>query len=226
MDDVRNIERGQWAGTKTSGSWRTIGPPRSHVSNEEGGRKRPPLSQTHQAYISILTRYYISMNNIEWIFLDLGWTLVDEIQAHRARLEVVRERLEGFGHCYSVDELMTLCEQAATDFAPSPFRGMLARLDLSEDQIRTLADSVRYEHENEVLYPGVSGASQASLSWPIQARRHCQPIRGYRGSGLRDGASGTLSLLFSRPLNLASPSPIPGYSGRPFPWPGAPPRTH
>ena len=95
------------------------------------------------------------MNNIEWIFLDLGWTLVDETQAHRARLEVVRERLAGFGRCYSVDELMRLCEQAATDFAPSPFRGMIGQLNLDPEQLRTVERSVRYEHENEVLYPGV-----------------------------------------------------------------------
>ena len=103
------------------------------------------------------------MNNIEWIFLDLGWTLVDETRAHRARLEGVRERLARFGLRHSVDELMSMCEHAATDFAPSPFsdfapspfRGMLADLDLSDDRIRTVERSVRYEHENEILYPGV-----------------------------------------------------------------------
>ena len=39
-------------------------------------------------HLSILTRIYIPMNNIEWIFLDLGWTLVDETRAHRKRLDV------------------------------------------------------------------------------------------------------------------------------------------
>ncbi len=95
------------------------------------------------------------MNNIEWIFLDLGWTLVDETRAHRERFKDVCERLAGFGLCHSVDELMAMYEQAATDFAPSPFRGMLARLNLSEEQLRAVASSVRYEHENEILYPGV-----------------------------------------------------------------------
>ncbi len=95
------------------------------------------------------------MNNIEWIFLDLGWTLVDETLAHRRRFEGVRERIGGFGLRYSVDELMAMYEHAATDFAPSPFRGMLARLNLSEEQLRAVASSVRYEHENEILYPGV-----------------------------------------------------------------------
>ena len=95
------------------------------------------------------------MENIEWIFLDLGWTLVDETRAHRARLKGVCERMEGLGLRHSVDELISMCEQAATDFAPSPFRGMLARLDLPDERICTVERSVRCEHENEVLYPGV-----------------------------------------------------------------------
>lgn len=95
------------------------------------------------------------MTNVEWVFLDLGWTLVDETRAHRARLKGVCELLAGFGLCHSVDELMRLCEQAATDFAPSPFRGMLARLDLTEDQRGAVASAVRYAKELEVLYPGV-----------------------------------------------------------------------
>ena len=95
------------------------------------------------------------MNNIEWIFLDLGWTLVDETLAHRARIKGVREHIAGFGLQYSVDELMRLCEQAATNFAPSPFRGMIGQLNLDPEQLRTVERSVRYEHENEVLYPGV-----------------------------------------------------------------------
>lgn len=95
------------------------------------------------------------MTNIEWIFLDLGWTLVDETRAHRARLRGVCERVRGYGMRHSVDELMRMCEQAATNFAPSPFRAMLARLDLAEEQRRAIASAVRYAKELEVLYPGV-----------------------------------------------------------------------
>ena len=50
---------------------------------------------------------------------------------------------------------MSMCEQAATGFAPSPFRGMLARLNLTEEQLRIVSSSVRYENDHEVLYPGV-----------------------------------------------------------------------
>ena len=95
------------------------------------------------------------MTNIEWIFLDLGWTLVDETRAHRARLKGVCERVRKFGLSHSVDDLMRLCEQAATDFASSPFRDMLARLDLTEEERRAVASAVRYAKELEVLYPCV-----------------------------------------------------------------------
>ncbi len=95
------------------------------------------------------------MSNRKWIFLDLGWTLVDETEAHRARLDVTQDHLARLGLHHSVDELMQMREHAATRFSASPFQGMLARLGLSGDDIGTLMDSVRYVKENEVLYPGV-----------------------------------------------------------------------
>ena len=91
----------------------------------------------------------------KWIFFDLGWTLVDETEAHRSRLEETRALLADFGKRYSVDQLMALCEESASAFAPSPFHGMLARLDLSDNQVATIRSSVRYGKENERLYPGV-----------------------------------------------------------------------
>ena len=95
------------------------------------------------------------MTNIEWIFLDLGWTLVDETRAHRGRLRGVCERVRAFGLSHSVDDLMRLCEQAATEFAPRPFRGMLDRLNLTGEQRHAVASAVRYEKRHEELYPCV-----------------------------------------------------------------------
>ena len=91
----------------------------------------------------------------KWIFFDLGWTLVDETGAHRARLEQTRDHLASWGHAYSVEELIGLCERAATRFAPSPFRGMLANLGLPADQVKVVTQSARYPKKLEVLYPGV-----------------------------------------------------------------------
>ena len=82
------------------------------------------------------------MTNLEWIFFDLGWTLVDETKAHRARLDSTQRYLAEFGRVHSVDELMRMCERAATDLAPSPFRGMLARLNLPDERVATILHSV------------------------------------------------------------------------------------
>ena len=95
------------------------------------------------------------MKRLRWIFFDLDWTLVDETEAHRARLHATRRQLAQFGRQHTANELLDMCERAATEFAPSPFRGMLTRLNLSHDQFATVVDSVRYVKENEVLYPDV-----------------------------------------------------------------------
>ena len=73
-----------WQERKRTGR-RTRSVNQYHTSAMKNGeRKRPPSSQSHQACISIPTSQFAPMNNIEWIFLDLGWTLVDETLAHRA----------------------------------------------------------------------------------------------------------------------------------------------
>jgi len=94
-------------------------------------------------------------NSVKWVFLDLGETLVDETEAHRHRLRATQDHLQQNGHRYSVDELIRMCEEAATEFAPSPFLGMLSRIGLSEDQIASISASARFEKEKEALYAGV-----------------------------------------------------------------------
>ena len=48
-----------------------------------------------------------------------------------------------------------MCEQAASGFVSSPFRGMLDLLGISDDQKAALMASAPYLKESEVLYPGV-----------------------------------------------------------------------
>jgi hypothetical protein len=55
--------------------------------------------------------------NLKWVFFDLGWALVDEAEAHRSRLAETSTILAGFGKQYSVDQLFSLTEQAASNFA-------------------------------------------------------------------------------------------------------------
>ena len=73
----------------------------------------------------VIVQELLNTMNSKWIFFDIGWMLLDETYAHRARLAETRAVLAGLGPQYSVEQLMALCGQAATDFAPSPFHGTL-----------------------------------------------------------------------------------------------------
>lgn len=147
------------------------------------------------------------MTKFEWIFLDLGWTLVDETRAHRARLEGVCERVRTYGLSHSVDDLMRICEQSATDFAPSPFRGMLERMDLSEEQRRAVASAVRYEKSHEELYPDVSEMLETlsrRFKLGIIANQSEGTVKRLSEWGIREHFSVVLA---SAELGLSKPDP-------------------
>ena len=97
------------------------------------------------------------MRDLKWIFFDLGWTLFDETPSHRDRLRGLMGVLGRFGCRMDVDELLQLCEKAATGFWPSPFLGMLTNLGLTGDQLAAARSAARYDHSHEVFYPGVPG---------------------------------------------------------------------
>jgi FMN phosphatase YigB (HAD superfamily) len=44
------------------------------------------------------------MQDVRWLFFDLGYTLVDEEAAHEGRLQRLVEGLAHHGRRYSVDE--------------------------------------------------------------------------------------------------------------------------
>ena len=143
----------------------------------------------------------------KWIFFDIGWTLVDETEAHRARLAETRALLAGFGQPYSVEQLMALCVQAATDFAPSPFHGMLASLGLSDAQLVEVRRSVRYAKAEERLYPGVPGLL-ASLSRQYKFGVIANQTEGTEKRLAKWGIRGHFSLIFaSTELGLSKPDP-------------------
>ena len=147
------------------------------------------------------------MTNIDWIFFDLGWTLVDETEAHRARLDSTQHYLAEFGRVHSVDELMQMCERAATDFALSPFRGMLARLNLSEERVATILSSLHYPKDYEVLYAGVHEVL-AKLSEHFKIGIIANQSNGTENRLTRWGIRSYFSsVLASAELGLAKPDP-------------------
>jgi HAD superfamily hydrolase (TIGR01549 family) len=143
----------------------------------------------------------------KWIFFDLGWTLVDETEAHRIRLAETSSLLAEFGKQYSVDQLMALCKEAATDFAPSPFHGVLARLGLSDAQLASVKGAVRYAKEKERLYRGVPElltSLSARFRLGVIANQSKGTEERLAGWGIREH----FSLVFaSSELGLSKPDP-------------------
>ena len=87
-----------------------------------------------------------------WIFFDLGWTLIDETDAHLERFG----RLRPLGPPYSEvrdAEYLELCVAHSTHFAPSPFLATLRTLDPAGWE--SAKRHATYSHASERLYPGV-----------------------------------------------------------------------
>jgi HAD superfamily hydrolase (TIGR01549 family) len=92
------------------------------------------------------------MHENRWVFFDLGWTLVDETDAHLERFG----RLRSLGPPYSGvhdAEYLDLCEAHSTHFAPSPFLATLRTLDPAGWE--SAKDHATYSHVWERLYPEV-----------------------------------------------------------------------
>ncbi len=90
---------------------------------------------------------------IRWLFLDMGWTLVDETRAHRYRWQTVSELLRQWNRRLSEAELASQAEWAATRFEQSPFRAVVDALGLPGHHYQTLMNTAVYPKEREELYP-------------------------------------------------------------------------
>lgn len=87
-----------------------------------------------------------------WVFFDLGWTLIDETEAHLERLE----RLRRLGSPYSElrdAEYLRLCEFHSSRFVPSAFLAALQELD--PDGWESAHTRATYSAASERLYPEV-----------------------------------------------------------------------
>ncbi len=144
----------------------------------------------------------------KWLFFDLGWTLIDETNAHRARCQLTVELLEGHGvHC-AVDELWQLLERAATDFAASPFFATItSRLGLPEALVQAIRRDIAYDHGRERLYPGVEallGRLSKSHRLGVIANQSTGTEERLRRLGIRDAFSVVAA---SAELGIAKPDP-------------------
>jgi HAD superfamily hydrolase (TIGR01509 family) len=92
------------------------------------------------------------MTESRWIFFDLGWTLVDETNAHLERLRNLRSavpRLASVGDA----EFLRMCEEQASRFAASPFLAALQSVD--PEAFESARPGAWYDHRRECLFAGV-----------------------------------------------------------------------
>lgn len=92
---------------------------------------------------------------VEWIFFDLGSTLLDETKCLMARFTRAAALAADFGVDVAPRDLWHWGEQAYSAFSPSPFRAALARTPLTKDQQNAVYHSSPYVSAGEELYAGV-----------------------------------------------------------------------
>jgi phosphoglycolate phosphatase-like HAD superfamily hydrolase len=64
----------------------------------------------------------------EFLYFDVGWTLVDEGPAHEVRARAAVEQLKGVGVSITASEFLDQCRQCGALDGASPFRTTLQRL--------------------------------------------------------------------------------------------------
>lgn len=95
----------------------------------------------------------MSLTGIRWVFLDLGWTLINEAKAHLERCEKTVRALFALRKPVTVEALIEECDKAAAAFAPSPYWGALQALGISTEEQNMLREQAPYPKDLEELYP-------------------------------------------------------------------------
>ena len=84
------------------------------------------------------------IKNIEWVFFDLGYTLINEDGAAFGRLQQVCDSLEELDVKTTVADLARGLEEASERFDPSPFASVLSKLVPDpEHQTRTAPSQLK-----------------------------------------------------------------------------------
>jgi HAD superfamily hydrolase (TIGR01549 family) len=139
-----------------------------------------------------------------WIFFDLGWTLVDETEAHLARLRRLRAIAPQYADV-SDERFLQLCEHHASQFASSPFQEALRSLD--PEDWTSASQLVSYEHSSEHLFsavPALLGRLSTTHQLGILANQSAGTARRLQEFGIADFFS---LIVPSTEIGLAKPDP-------------------
>ena len=90
---------------------------------------------------------------IKWVFIDIGYTLVDEDDAVWDRIVQIQGVLEDAGIPVTCEEIRAILQEAATEQARSPIARAIAKLTDSEELRGRLKAGVTWRRDLEKPYP-------------------------------------------------------------------------
>ena len=91
--------------------------------------------------------------DIKWVFIDIGYTLVNEDDAVEDRILQFQGVLEDSGTSVSCEEIRAILQEAATEQARSPISRAIAKLTDSEELRGRLKAGVTWRRDLEKPYP-------------------------------------------------------------------------
>jgi len=92
------------------------------------------------------------MNDVRWLFFDLGNTLINEAAAWDRRLRLLVEALERHGRRCSIEEAQAALATAAAEFAPRFIIRAIEKLVDDEKCRRSVLAAASYRKELELPY--------------------------------------------------------------------------
>ena len=101
------------------------------------------------------------MNDVRWLFFDLGNTLINEAEGWECRLRLVVEALARHGRRCSIDEARAALAAAAAEFAPRLITRAIEKLVEDEKCRRSVLAAARYRKELEMPYSAAEAVLRA-----------------------------------------------------------------
>lgn len=145
---------------------------------------------------------------IQWIFFDVGYTLLDETPAWRDRFEAMAAFLARNGWNVAADAIFTRYEQCCAAFAPTQWKAVVsAYLTDPQGVADYMATCKPWRHDLERPYPGVK-AMLAELSEHFRLGIIANQSLGTRERMARHGLLEHLSLVVgSAEAGVVKPDP-------------------
>lgn len=102
----------------------------------------------------------MNIKHCDYIFVDLGSTLIDEDECHLNRAQRIVEHYRERGQTpkFSAEEFIKACYATGSVQSGYVFQSTLEKFGLSKTELEELKPLFRYNHVGEKLYPGAEQA--------------------------------------------------------------------